>query len=143
MTTTDIPPDHPAAVLALELREVGADTQGKGSLAAILAGKRQLRALLASTAVSCLGAGRFVYERDGAKKGWRELPDYSTRLKACEFLADRLDGRPVQTEVNLHADAAGGRLTAADLLQGAPNAEKVLLELLGKVRSGRLRGDQG
>jgi hypothetical protein len=136
MTKHDVPADHPAAVLSREIAEAGADPHGQGGLVALLAGKPQLRAMVAAAAVSCLGAGRFIFDRD--KKSWVELPDYSTRLKAAEFLRDTLDGKPIQATCNLNASVGGGRLSSADLLAGSPNAESVLAGMLEQVRSKRL-----
>ena len=137
MTTTDMPEDHPVAVLVRELGEMVDAPDKAGNLAQLLRVKGKLRALIASTAVSCLGAGRFVYEREGARKGWRELPDFATRLKACEFLRDTMDGRPVQAALNLNADAGPGRLNAGDLLAADEGAERMLLDLAAKMRAAR------
>jgi hypothetical protein len=128
-------------VLAREIAEAGAEPHGQGGLVALLAKKPQLRAMVAAAAVSCLGAGRYSYDRD--TKTWIERPDFSTRLKAAEFLRDTLDGKPIQATCNLNASVGGGRLSTADLLAGSPHVEGVLLGMLEQIRSKRLAGDGG
>lgn len=84
--------------------------------------------------VRCLAAVKHCNDGTG---GVMEAPDGNVIVKAACELLNRVQGRTPTMAVNLSADLGSGKLNAAELMAGAPNAEQVLVDMLAQVRAAR------
>lgn len=102
--------DGDAALSLAEIEQIAREIENgtpraNESIRSIIADYPRVRRLMVAAAVRSLGATRWRY-CNTTKKHIVE-PDFVQSFKACEFLADRVDGKPPQTTLNGHWHAAG------------------------------------
>ena len=75
------------------------------TIATIINSEPNIRRIVVAAAVRALGATKWYY--DSEQKRRIVEPDYALTFRACEFLADRADGKPAQSLLtfNMHQDA--------------------------------------
>jgi len=95
------PADFEAVARAIE---EGTPTP-RETIATIIQSEPKIRRIVVAAAVRALGATKWWY--DSKRKRRIVEPDFALSFRACEFLADRADGRPAQSLLtfNMHQDA--------------------------------------
>lgn len=75
------------------------------TIATIIQSEPKIRRIVVAAAVRALGATKWWY--DSKRKRRIVEPDFALSFRACEFLADRVDGKPAQSLLtfNVNADA--------------------------------------
>ena len=93
----------------------------------------RVRVLLVATAVRSLSAQRFYFDK--AAGGMVHEDDANTQMKAVAWLAAYSDGLPVMTNLNVNANAGGGRVQNPDeMLAGSPALIAALERTLERAR---------
>ncbi len=108
----------------------------KETIADIIRDHPQIRRLMVAAAVRCTKARRWYF--DTAKKRRVEDPDWQTRFRAIEWLADRAEGRPAQAVLNLNVNgSADGRPTFPEKM--SPAAIEAMERALARAKAAQTR----
>jgi hypothetical protein len=94
----------------------------------------RVRQQIVAAAVRCLRAEKFYFDR--TKKEIVHEEDYATQIKAIAWLAAYSDGLPIQTNLNVNANASGkGRLPPDEMLAQSPAALEAMERALARARA--------
>lgn len=109
-----------------------------GSLRDLLNRVPALRRELIATAVRCLDARKYYYDRKQGAMVYE--PDGTTQMRAVAFLAAYSDGLPAQTQIIRAIGGPNGKqpeMTLEDALTKSPALRDRLEELLARSREKR------
>jgi hypothetical protein len=110
-----------------------AEPRAGDSIKSIIGRFPQIRHAVVANAVRCLNARKWWW--DAKKKRRIEEPDFNVVFRACEFLADRSDGRPVSAAVNFNlTPGAGAPSAASDDMPASPATIEALERMLIQMK---------
>ena len=123
---TDQPPTiHSLEAIAKRVEQAAPDAAR--DLRQLLTSIPELRQLVVASAIRCLGATRWRYDKEAGSQIVE--PDYATQQKAFAWIASYSDGLPTQVTANVSIDAKREGLSLEDAVKQSP----ALLEGLEKV----------
>lgn len=112
------------------------------SVREIILAHPRVRILMVATAVRCMGASKLYYSK--GSKEFKPEADFATQMKAITWLAAYSDGLPIQTNLNLNAQANGRKEFApVDMLAESPAAMEAMERTLEAAREKARRTKAG
>ena len=82
------------------------------TIATIIQSEPKIRRIVVAAAVRALGATKWWY--DSKRKRRIVEPDFALSFRACEFFADRVDGKPAQSLLTFNVNADANSKTERD-----------------------------